>query len=90
MRLIDYEKYTKKRSPRSTIVLAVVEAVVAGFFLGSALIEAVRAHDVWAWIWPLAMAFASGVGALQATLVALHNCPSVKMREGETVQHLTR
>ena len=29
----------------------------------------------WRWVSPLVMAFASGVGALVATLVALHNCP---------------
>ncbi|MBI3644441.1 MAG: hypothetical protein HY233_00510 [Acidobacteriales bacterium] len=91
MKLIDYDKYTKKWSPRSTIVLAVVEAVVAGFFLGAALIEAVRGHDVWVWIWPLVMGFASGVGALQATLVALHTCPpSAKTRQSETVPNSAR
>jgi hypothetical protein len=90
MKLIDYDKYTKKWSPRSTILLLVVEAVVAGFFLGAALIEAVRGREVWAWILPLCMAFLSGVGTLQATLVALHNCPpSVKTLQSETVPHLT-
>ena len=42
MKLIDYDKYTKKWSPRSTIMLLVVEAILTGFFLGAALFEALR------------------------------------------------
>ena len=34
MKLIDYDKYTRKWSPRSTVVLAVVESIVTGLFLG--------------------------------------------------------
>jgi len=75
MRLIDYDKYTRKWSPRSTVVLAVVDSIFTGFLLSAALFEFLRGRDVWTWIAPLAMAFASGVGALLATLVALHNCP---------------
>jgi hypothetical protein len=90
IKLIDYDKYTKKWSPRSTILLLVVEAVVAGFFLGSALIEAVRGREVLAGILPLGMAFLSGVGTLQATLIALHNCPqSVKTPQSDTLPPLT-
>jgi hypothetical protein len=76
MKLIDYDRYTRKWSPRSTVLLAVVESIVTGFFLSASLFEFLRGRDVWTWITPLVMAFASGVGALLATLVALHNCPS--------------
>ena len=90
MKLIDYDKYTKKWSPRSTIMLLVVEAVVTGFFLGATLFEALRGHDIWAWIMPLVLGFSSGVGTLQATLIALHNCPpSAKTSQAEAVPHLT-
>ena len=90
MKLIDYDKYTKKWSPRGAIMLAVVDAIVTGFFLGAALFEALRGRDVWTWIFSLVMAFSSGVGALQATLVALHNCPPLaKTGQGETIPHLT-
>lgn len=75
MKLIDYEKYARKWSPRGTVILAVVEAIVTGFFLAATLFESLRRHEAWSWITPLAMAFASGVGAFQATLVAVHNCP---------------
>lgn len=75
MKLIDYGKYMKKWSPRSTIILAVVEAVVTGFFFSATLFEGLRRHDIWAWITPLVLGFGSAVGMLQATLVALHNCP---------------
>lgn len=75
VKLINYDKYTKKWSPRSTILLAVVESITTGFFLSAALFESLRRLDVWAWVVPLALGFASGVSALLATLVALHNCP---------------
>jgi hypothetical protein len=75
MQLIDYDKYTRKWSPRSTVMLAVIESIVTGFFLGMTLFELLRRGEVRTWLWPLVMAFASGVGAIQATLVALHNCP---------------
>lgn len=75
MTLIDYDKYTKKWSPRSTVVLAVVESIVTGFFLGATLFEFLRHGEARTWIWPIVMAFASRVGAFQATLIALHNCP---------------
>jgi hypothetical protein len=75
MKLIDYDKHTRKWSPRSTVVLAVVESIVTGFFLGVTLFESLRRGEARTWLWPLVMAFASGVGAFQSTLVALHNCP---------------
>lgn len=74
MKLIDYEKYARKWSPRSTVMLVVVESAITGFFLSATMFEFLRGHDVWTWIKPLGMAFLSGLGALQATLVALHNC----------------
>jgi hypothetical protein len=90
MKLIDYDKYTKKWSPRSTITLLVVEAIVTGFFLGATLFEALRGHDIWTWITPLVLGFSSGVGTLQAMLIALHNCPpSAKTGHAEAVPHLT-
>jgi hypothetical protein len=82
MKLIDYDKYSRKWSPRSTVVLAVVESIVTGFFLGVTLFESLRGREVWTWVSPLVMTFASGVGALLATLIALHNCvPSVRVNE---------
>ncbi len=75
MKLIDYDKYAKKSTPRATVLNAVISAMVAGFFLGSALIYAVLGHDIWRWMLPLAMSLLSGLGALQATLVALRICP---------------
>ena len=90
MKLIDYDKYTKKWSPRSTIMLLVVEAILTGFFLGAALFEALRGRDAWEWIFTLALAFSSGVGTLQSTLVFLHNClPFAKTDQGEAVAHGT-
>jgi hypothetical protein len=74
MKFIDYEKYAKKWSPRSTILLAVVESIITGFFLSAALFELLRRQDVWTWVMPLVLGFASGISALLATLVALHNC----------------
>lgn len=76
MKLINYEKYQGKNwSPKTTIISAVVEAVITGFFLGMSVIEAAAGHDFWRWVWPLTLGFASGVGALQATLIALHATP---------------
>ncbi len=90
MRLIDYEKYTNKWSPRSTVMLLVVEAIVTGFFLGATLYEALPGHDVWRWILPLALAFSSGVGTLQSTLILLHGFPPVaKTGQDEAVAHVT-
>lgn len=91
MKLIDYDKYTKKWSARSTIILLVVEAIVTGFFLGATLFEALRGHNVWAWIMPLVLGFSSGVGTLQATLIALRNCqPFPKADQAKAVPHLTQ
>ena len=83
MKLIDYDKYQKKWTPRGTILLLVVEASCTGLFLGSAVIEAARRQDVWTWILPLALGFMSGIGTLQATLVALHNCALPKATRNE-------
>jgi hypothetical protein len=76
MKLIDYDKYSKKWTPRSVVMLLLVEALVTGFFLGTGLVEAVHSDNSWGWIWPLVLGFGSGIGALQATLLALHNCPA--------------
>jgi hypothetical protein len=90
MKLIDYDKYTKKWSPRSTILLLVVEAMVTGLLLGAALFEVLRGHDVWEWIFTLALAFSSGVGTLQSTLILLHICPPfAKTGQGEAVANIT-
>ena len=44
----------------------------------------------WEWIFTLALAFSSGVGTLQSTLVLLHNClPFAKTDQGEAVAHGT-
>ena len=75
MKIIDYDKYSKKWSPRSAVLLAVVESVCTGFFLSSALFESLRRHDIWTWILPLGFAILSGVGASIATLVALRSFP---------------
>ena len=74
MELIDYDKYTKKRTPRSVVVLLLVESLVTGFLLGLALMEGIASSKSLAWIVPLVLGFGSGVGVLQTTLVALHNC----------------
>lgn len=57
MRLIDYDKYMRKWSPRSTVVLAVVDSIVTGFFLSATLFEFLRGvisgrglHR-WQWHW---------------------------------------
>ena len=75
MKLVDYEKYTRKWSPRSSVVMAVTDGIVTGFFLGATLYEYLRGRNELSWIWPAAMAFLAGVGTLLSTLVALHNCP---------------
>jgi len=46
MRLIDYDKYTKRWFPRSAILLAVVESIITGFFLSAALFESLRRQDI--------------------------------------------
>jgi hypothetical protein len=55
--------------------MAVVEGCATGFFVGVTLIEAARGSNFWTWSWTLVLAFASGIGTVQGTLVALHNCP---------------
>src|SRR5207245_2216543 len=61
-------------TPQSVVLLLVVEALSTGFFSGLALMEGLRSHRSWNWTWLLVLAFASGVGVLETTLVALHNC----------------
>jgi hypothetical protein len=84
MKLIDYQKYTKNWTPRSVVVLLLVEALVTGFFLGMALMEGAASKQSSAWTFSLflVLGFSSGVGALQSTLVALHNClpPAIHKR----------
>ena len=77
MKTIDYDKYSKKWSPRSAVLMAVTYSVFTGFFLSSALFEALRRHDVWTWMLPLGFALLNGTGAVLATLVALRNCPVI-------------
>lgn len=74
MKLINYDKYSKKWTPRSVILLLLVEALVTGFFFGMALMEAIFPHRSSGWIFPLVLAFSSAVGVFQTTLLALHNC----------------
>jgi len=75
MKVIDYEKYSKKYSPRSAVLIAVLDSIFTGIFLNAALFESLRRHEVWTWVLPLGFAILCGVGALQATLVALRDCP---------------
>lgn len=65
--------YKRRRSLRVTIVLAVLDAIITGFFLGAAYIDYMLRRG--SWIWPLAMAFTFGMGTLRQTFVALHDCP---------------
>jgi hypothetical protein len=88
MKLIDYDKYKKKWTARSVVMLLVVEALITGFFLGVALMEGTSPHKSSAWILPLALAFSSAVGVLQTTLLALHNCrKSAEMQTTEAPAH---
>jgi hypothetical protein len=85
MKLIDYDRYTKNWSLRNWVMLLVVEAISTGLFLGMAMFQ----RDVFLRILFLVLAFSSGVGTLQATLVVLHNCsPVVKTGHGEPVSPL--
>jgi hypothetical protein len=76
MRLINYDKYKKKTTPRAVLVSALVQALVTGFFLGLALMKGIHSRNYSDWMFPLALGFASGVGALRDALLALHNCPT--------------
>jgi FtsH-binding integral membrane protein len=83
--------YRKKLSPRTNIVLTVIYAIVAGFFLGAALFEYLHGRGVMSWITPLVMAFLNGLTTLRGTLVALRNCPrSTKTPENEAALHNAR
>jgi hypothetical protein len=84
MKLIEYDKYAKW-TPRSVVVTLLVEALATGFLLGLALMEGAASNKSSDWIFPLVLGFGSGVGLLQATLVALHNCrTSTKTQTTET------
>src|SRR5215472_16123453 len=72
--------HRKKWSPRTTIVFTVVDAIATGFFLGATLFQYFRGRDALSWIFPLAMAFSSGLVTLRGTLVALRNCSHFKER----------
>ena len=65
--------YRRKRSLRSTIVSAVFDAIITGFFLGVAHTKYLLGRG--SWMWSLAMAFTFGVGTLWQTVIALHDCP---------------
>jgi hypothetical protein len=67
--------FRRQWSPRTTIVFTVVDAIATGFFLVVTLFQYLRGHGLLSWIWPLVMAFASGVGTLRGMVVALRNCP---------------
>jgi hypothetical protein len=71
MKLIDYGKY-ESWSLRQAIGVTVAEVLVMILFLGFSLGHAVHGREAWAWLFPLAMGFASGVGALQSVAVAFH------------------
>jgi fatty acid desaturase len=103
MKLIDFGKigehfektlrfpFRRKRSPRTNIVLTVIHAIVAGFFIGATLFEYLHGRGFLSWIWPLVMAFVSGLTTLKGTFVALHNCPrSAKTPENEPALHNVR
>lgn len=78
MKLINYEKYAKRWSPRGTIVLLVVEAFSAGLFFGAGIIDLAAKHDSWGVAFEFSMAFGAAVGVLGAALVALHYCRSAQ------------
>jgi hypothetical protein len=67
--------FRRQWSPRATIVFTVLDAIVTGFCLGLTLFAYLRGHDPLSWMTPLVIAFASAVGALRGTLIALRNCP---------------
>jgi hypothetical protein len=72
-------------------VLTVIDAIIAGFFLGATLFEYLHGRGVLSWISPLVMAFVSGLTTLKGTLVVLHNCPrSTKTPENEAALHNVR
>ncbi len=88
MKLIDYQEYRKKWTPRTAVVLLLVEALATGFFLGVALMEYAAPNKSSVWMIPLVLGFASGVGALEATLVALRNCrPPTATQASEATAH---
>jgi len=55
-------------------MLLVVEAISTGLFLGMTLMEVTSPLKSSGWIFPLVLGFGSAVGAVQTTLLALHNC----------------
>jgi hypothetical protein len=71
MKLIDYGKY-EKWSQRQAIWMTVADVFTALVFIGISLVEAVRGREASTWLFPLAVGFASGAGALQPGLIASH------------------
>ena len=67
--------YARTWSHRTTIVFTVLDAIVAGFFLGVALLEYLRGGDVLRWIFPFVMTFATALTTLRGLFVVLRNCP---------------
>jgi hypothetical protein len=67
--------YARKWSIRTTIVFTTMDAIVAGFFLGVALVEYLRGGDVLRWVFPLVMAFTTALTTLRGLFVVLRNCP---------------
>jgi hypothetical protein len=73
---------------KCVILLLLVESLATGFLLGLALLEGTAYNKASAWIFPLFLGFGSGVGAWQATLVALRNCQtSTKTRTTAASAH---
>jgi hypothetical protein len=62
-------------SPRTTIVFTIINAIVAGFFLGVTLLRYLRGRSALSWLTPLAITFSSGVTTLRGTFEALRDCP---------------
>lgn len=85
MKFID--GYTKYWSLRNWVFTLVVEAIFTGLCVGmmvSATAHDVAGHDVVFVRTLFLLAFVSGVGTLQSTLIVLHNCsPAVKTGKGE-------
>jgi hypothetical protein len=77
VKLVSYDEYNEKRSPRSILGSSVANATITDVFLGVALVGA-KTHtqgNPFDFAFPLVFALLSGARALQGTLVALHNCP---------------
>jgi len=88
MKFIDYNKYAEHWSLRNWVITLVVEAICTGLFVGLAAFPA--SHNViFVRILFLVLAFSSGVGTLQSTIIVLHNCsPAVKTGQGQAINPL--